>query len=209
MSYDTLGAIKVLQDGLKPDRSHTFIQADALLRHSFPVAQLAGCLMVLDCIQLIFELAWTLLSQRKYEEAAEAFIRMTEMNSWSHATYYFIAAGCHISLKNYDRAQKLLDGIPDLLDKKKIGGKDLPTEVFIKKKREWLKLPLPTTYSAGFSCTLHLVQFYQDKQTRRTGSEKDYARCIRISPAEGMCWILHNRFSILSLLRSRPNPFGI
>lgn len=53
----------------------------------------------------------------------------------SHATYYFIAAGCHISLKDYAGAQKLLDAIPDLLDKKKIGGKDLPTEVFIKKKR--------------------------------------------------------------------------
>ena len=62
---------------------------------------------------------------------------MTEINSWSHATYYFIAAGCFISLKNYERAQKLFDAIPDVLDKKKIGGKDLPTEVFIKKKREF------------------------------------------------------------------------
>lgn len=53
----------------------------------------------------------------------------------SHATYYFIAAGCHISLKNYDQAQKLLDAVPDLIEKKKIGGKDLPTEVWIKKKR--------------------------------------------------------------------------
>lgn len=31
MSYDTLGAIQVLKDGLKPDRSHTFVQADALV----------------------------------------------------------------------------------------------------------------------------------------------------------------------------------
>ena len=53
----------------------------------------------------------------------------------SHATYYFIAAGCYISLKNYEKAQELMDRIPDLIEKKKIGGKDLPTEVFIKKKR--------------------------------------------------------------------------
>lgn len=53
----------------------------------------------------------------------------------SHGTYYFIAAGCQWSLGQYDEAQKLLDAITGLLDKKKIGGKDLPTEVLIKKKR--------------------------------------------------------------------------
>ena len=54
----------------------------------------------------------------------------------SHATYYFIAAGCYISLRNYEKAQELLDKVPDLIEKRKIGGKDLPTEVFIKKKSE-------------------------------------------------------------------------
>jgi hypothetical protein len=32
--------------------------------------------------QLVFELAWTLLSQRKYQEAADAFVKMTEINTW-------------------------------------------------------------------------------------------------------------------------------
>ncbi len=32
-----------------------------------------------------------------------------------------------------EKAQSLLDAIPNLIDKKKISGKDLPTEVFIKK----------------------------------------------------------------------------
>jgi len=54
----------------------------------------------------------------------------------SHATYYFIAAGCHWSLGNRDEAQRLFDLIPGLIDKK-IGGKDLPTEVFLKKKSMW------------------------------------------------------------------------
>lgn len=57
----------------------------------------------------------------------------------SHATYYFIAAGCYASLKNYEKAQKLFDNVPELLEKKKIGGKDLPTEVWIKKKREYIR----------------------------------------------------------------------
>ncbi|KAH8106957.1 outer membrane protein Iml2/Tetratricopeptide repeat protein 39 [Cristinia sonorae] len=154
MSGDTPGAIDVLQAGLQPDRPHTFAQADSLL---------------------IFELAWTLLSQRRYLEAADTFLRMTEVNSWSHATYYFIAAGCHISLKNYEKAQTLFDAIPDLLDKKKIGGKDLPTEVFIKKR----------------------LRFYQDKQKRLTGSTDNWAHCICISPAEELSifWNTHARIS--------------
>lgn len=45
--------------------------------------------------------------------------------------------GCHFSLGNYDKAQAMLDMVPGLIEKKKIGGKDLPTEVLIKKKREW------------------------------------------------------------------------
>ena len=86
---------------------------------------------------------------------------MTEINSWlvsrvlffpsydnarfrflrSHATYYFIAAGCYISLQDYEQAQKLLDKVPEFIEKRKIGGKDLPTEVFIKKKRAYTPLP--------------------------------------------------------------------
>lgn len=40
---------------------------------------------------------------------------------------------------NNDKAQKLFDAIPGLIDKK-IGGKDLPTEVFLKNKSTCLDL---------------------------------------------------------------------
>ena len=39
-----------------------------------------------------------------------------------------------------EKAQSLLDAIPELINKKKISGKDLPTEVFIKKKRKCIFL---------------------------------------------------------------------
>jgi len=56
-----------------------------------------------------------------------------------------IDTGCHFSLGNYDKAQAMLEMVPDLIETKKISGKDLPTEVFIKKKRECLFLPLATS----------------------------------------------------------------
>ncbi|TFK46699.1 hypothetical protein OE88DRAFT_1714935 [Heliocybe sulcata] len=151
MSGNAEAAIKVLQDGLSPEHPQMFVQADALL---------------------LFELAWTLLAQRRYEESAEMFIKMTERNSWSHATYFFIAAGCYISIGNRTKAQELLDGVPDAMEKRKLHGRDLPTEVFIKKK----------------------ITFYKEKQKRRGGKEAEYAQCIGISPAEVMAvWNTHAR----------------
>jgi hypothetical protein len=75
----------------------------------------------------------------------------------SHATYYFIAAGktgcalvsffvlirstgCYISMGDTTKAQELFDTIPSLLDKRKINGKDLPTEILIRKKRTWFSI---------------------------------------------------------------------
>ncbi|KAJ3873990.1 hypothetical protein F5051DRAFT_417949 [Lentinula edodes] len=173
MTYDSESAIRVLKGGLEETRkdaegehSEGFKQADTLL---------------------VFELAWIYLSQRHYVESAEAFIKLTELNSWSHGTYYFIAAGCHISLAHSDKvspdekekylnqAQRLLDAIPSLLDKRKMGGKELPTEVLIKKR----------------------LAFYKEKQKRRGGDEAKFAECIRISPADelGIFWNTHNRIS--------------
>ncbi|KAF4615660.1 hypothetical protein D9613_012532 [Agrocybe pediades] len=151
MAYDAEGAIKVLQEGLKPDRPHAFGQADTLL---------------------LFELAWTLLSQKRYKEAGETFLKITELNSWSHGTYYFIAAG---ELGSDFDAQKLLDVVPDLIDKKKIGGKDLPTEVFIKKK----------------------LAFWKEKQVRKGGDESKFVEAISINPAEeiGIFWNNHARIT--------------
>ncbi|KAJ3859612.1 outer membrane protein Iml2/Tetratricopeptide repeat protein 39 [Lentinula novae-zelandiae] len=124
---------------------------------------------------LLFELAWIHLSQRHYMESAAAFLKLTELTGWSHGTYYFIAAGCHISLALSDNAQGLLDAIPSLLDKRTIGGKELPTEVLIKKK----------------------LAFYKKKQKRLGGDEAKFVECIRISPAEemGIFWNTHNLIS--------------
>ena len=43
-------------------------------------------------LQLIFELAWTSFGQREYAQAGDLFVKMTQENNWSHATYRYIAA---------------------------------------------------------------------------------------------------------------------
>ncbi|KAJ7098838.1 hypothetical protein C8R44DRAFT_947548 [Mycena epipterygia] len=146
MSGDAQGAIAVLQRGL--EASQTFVQA--------------------ACLSIFNFCTHTLLAQRRYQEAADAFVRLTKLNSWSHATYYFIAAGCYVSLGNCDKAQELLDAVPDLLLRKNMGRKDSPTGVLIRKK----------------------VEFYKEKQNRRGGDPARYVECIR---KVRCCWNTHQR----------------
>lgn len=57
-------------------------------------------------------------------------------------------AGCYLSLKTSvgrKRAREEMDRLPALLERKKIAGRDLPTEVFIRKKRE----PAPSLKQIG------------------------------------------------------------
>ncbi|QRV74892.1 mitochondrial outer membrane protein IML2 [Ceratobasidium sp. AG-Ba] len=161
MTFNPSKAIEILRDGLSAERPVKFRQADALL---------------------LFELSWTLLADRRYEEAAESFLKIKELNSWSHATYTFIAAGCYLSLAKEKpefkaKARAALDLVPQLLDRKKIGGRDLPTEVFIQKK----------------------IDFYKRKQVRRAGpgTESDYIDSIFVSPAEAypVVWNTHCRIT--------------
>jgi hypothetical protein len=77
----------------------------------------------------------------------------------------------------------MLDAIPDLVDKKKISGKDLPTEVFIKKKRK-LAADVHGAYLYE-SDIFVLVAFWKEKQVWRGGDETKYVEAIKISPAEG------------------------
>lgn len=121
----------------------------------------------------MLEMAWTLLSQRQFEEAGDLFEKIITLNNWSHATYFFLVAGCRFSSGDLKRTQECLDRLPALFEKRKKSGRELPTETFIRKK----------------------VEFYKAKQKRLTGKEDNFAQAIKISPAEelGLVWNNHNR----------------
>ncbi|KAK1216942.1 Mitochondrial outer membrane protein iml2 [Marasmius sp. AFHP31] len=96
---------------------------------------------------LVFELAWVDLSRRHCMDAAEMFIRVTELNDWqvelSHATRYFLAAGCYFSAERKDKDQESLDTVPSLAEKKgrgRVGGKPPPAEVLTFKKPEFYSI---------------------------------------------------------------------
>jgi hypothetical protein len=90
--------------------------------------------------------------------------------------------GCYFSLKDYDRTQKLLDKIPGQLDKRKLSGRDMPTEAFIKKKCSSSFIPILLTSNEPH---IGIVAFYKRKQARLGGDDNRFVEAIKISPAEG------------------------
>lgn len=84
-------------------------------------------------------------------------------------------------MKDYDRTQKLLDKIPGQLDKRKLSGRDMPTEAFIKKKCSSF-ISILLTYNGPH---IETVAFYKRKQARLGGDENRFVEAIKISPAEG------------------------
>ncbi|KAJ7098898.1 hypothetical protein C8R44DRAFT_747967 [Mycena epipterygia] len=88
---------------------------------------------------LVFEPAWTLPGKRLHQEAADAFVRLMKLNS------------CGM-LRVARQPRQGAGAVPNLLSRKKMGGKDLPTEVLIRK----------------------MVEFYKEKQKHRGGDPARY-----------------------------------
>ncbi|KAI6138118.1 outer membrane protein Iml2/Tetratricopeptide repeat protein 39 [Pisolithus tinctorius] len=144
MTGDPKGAIITLQEGLQ---LKSLPQVDAWLA---------------------LELAWTLFQCRQYEASAQAFTEVAKMKNWSHATYHFLAAGCYVCIGQLDKAQKMFNALPEAIDKRR---RNMPIEVFIKKK----------------------LEFYKAKHTRRGGDPERFVESMKISPAEefAIVWNAH------------------
>lgn len=79
MTHDQEGATRVLKEGSKEGRTHTFAQADTMVRWVPACARIWEYALIGGCS---FGLSWTLLQEKKYEEAANTFVKTTELNSW-------------------------------------------------------------------------------------------------------------------------------
>ena len=91
---------------------------------------------------LQFELCWVLMSQLAYEEASESFAEMVELNSWSHPTYYALAASCLSELpsrteKQEKRMKELYEKVPASFLRKRFMGQPPSSEIYLEKRMKF------------------------------------------------------------------------
>lgn len=98
-----------------------------------------------------FERSLNYTYMHRYQEASDAFVKLTTLNNWSHALYYYMAGGARVELyrqlKDTDsekaqghaeKAEELLKEAPKHLGKRRLVGRPLPLDVFINRKvQKW------------------------------------------------------------------------
>jgi hypothetical protein len=97
----------------------------------------------------MFEKSLNAMFAHRYQLCADSFIACIDLNSWSHALYYYISGAAHLSLyrelqaqpgkqkeaaKQATLAEKDFKTAPGHIGKKKIMGTQLPFDMFVNRK---------------------------------------------------------------------------
>ncbi|ODV93962.1 hypothetical protein PACTADRAFT_45631, partial [Pachysolen tannophilus NRRL Y-2460] len=111
---------------------------------------------------LVFDRAMILIFMNKYERAAKDFLRLVDINAWSHALYFYFAGACYLeswrmcetkltvptgkddidlSKKEWykEQAEKYLSSAPEQVGKRKFMSKPMPFDRFLLRKTNSIK----------------------------------------------------------------------
>lgn len=138
-------------------RSRLWIVQEALMAAS--MRQLDRALALLDqpgkskVKQLealhMFEKGLASMSAHRYQQCADSFLALADLNSWSQALYFYIAGAAHLSIyrqlqaaagpeeqakKHREIAEEYFKAAPARSGKKKLMGRQLPFDAFVNRK---------------------------------------------------------------------------
>jgi len=154
-----------------------------------------------------FEKSMNYTYMHRDEEASESFLKLVEMNEWSHCLYYYMAGASLIEsyrkLKETDpekaqqhaeKAEELLKKAPLHIGKKKLIGRPLPLDVFINKKvqkweqrsQEW---SVPFADAVGVSPIEEMTYMWNGyKRMDEDQLNESYARLLWSESAANKAW---------------------
>ncbi|EER42913.1 mitochondrial outer membrane protein iml2 [Histoplasma capsulatum H143] len=171
----------------------------------------------------VFEKSLTSMYLHKYELCAESFIECAELNSWSRALYYYIAASAHLAIYRQNaldsptlakehaaKALELFQKVPSQAGKKKFMARQLPFDVFVTRKiskwesraKEW---NVDFIDAIGVDPLEEMIYLWNGHSRMNEEELQNSLRCLAWSESEqNKHWDRENEdeFAILALLRA-------
>ncbi|KAL2362472.1 hypothetical protein RJZ56_004645 [Blastomyces dermatitidis] len=171
----------------------------------------------------MFEKSLNAMHLHKYELCAESFIECADLNSWSRALYYYIAASAHLAIYRQNaqdspslakehaaKAVELFQKAPSQAGKKKFMARQLPFDVFVARKiskwesraKEW---NVDFIDAIGVDPFEEMIYFWNGHSRMNKEELENSLRCLEWSESE------HNKHwdrestderAILALLRA-------
>jgi len=96
---------------------------------------------------MLFDKTIMMVILHQFEKSAENFIRLIDLNTWSHAFYMYLAGACYVEIyrenKHNDaarsteakkKAKECFDKVPSMMGKRKFMAKAMPFDVFVMRK---------------------------------------------------------------------------
>lgn len=103
---------------------------------------------------MLFDKTMFIIALHGYETAAPNYLRLINLNSWSHMLYTYLAGICHVELyraniktdpkraaEEKKKAIKCFEDAPTFMGKKKILSKPMPFDIFVLRKlKQWKEI---------------------------------------------------------------------
>uniref|UniRef100_A0A060TF93 ARAD1D21296p n=1 Tax=Blastobotrys adeninivorans TaxID=409370 RepID=A0A060TF93_BLAAD len=100
---------------------------------------------------MLFDKTIMMLVLHRFEDCAKNFIRLMNLNSWSHSLYMYLAGACYVEIyrenqqsnpekakEAKEKAKECIEKIPSLFGKKRFMAKTMPFDVFVlRKMNQW------------------------------------------------------------------------
>lgn len=96
---------------------------------------------------MLYDKTMSMVVLHRFEESAENFIRLIDLNTWSHALYMYLAGSCYVEIyrlnKESDpakaaeakkRATECIEKAPTMLGKRKVMARAMPFDIFVQRK---------------------------------------------------------------------------
>ncbi|KAI9839972.1 MAG: hypothetical protein M1819_000164 [Sarea resinae] len=171
----------------------------------------------------MFEKSLDAMYLHRYELCADSFLKCIELNSWSHALYYYIAGAAHVELyrrfmtsdpklaqKHAAKAEELLHEVPKHTGKKRFMARQLPFDIFVYRKlQKWearaSEWKVPLVDAVGVSPIEEMIYLWNGfKRMRPTHLEDSLAALAWSSSPSNANWSREelDEHATLALLRA-------